>query len=421
MLGQEIVQVDEQQSYAIDRIKSGAQIFIDGAAGRGKSVISREVKDYHTIVGAPTGAAALNEGGYTLHKLFKLPLSYPTQRDWAKSPNEVRDLFGNESPVTRLIIGEIGMCRADTLSLISKRLQLARANPDPFGGLQVVVSGDLLQLSPIVGGEERSMFNQQYASPYAFSSPSWNFERIELTKSYRTVDERQIKMLESLRRGDKWSGRALSMIQSEAKRYDMEEDQLHLCCYRKDADDFNQYRFGQHIGTHRLYRGLRTKKSDMWPEAPVPVDLHLKIGCKVLVKANCPSGVYVNGDRGVVTLFGQDFVRVALDRGPEVDVGSSSWEKMGISTEGGEIKEEVESKLEQIPLTLGYAISIHASQGCTLDNAALDIGKGTFADGHLYTGLSRVRDLRNLTFVRPVGRSDLKTSMDVLRFYNRSK
>jgi ATP-dependent DNA helicase PIF1 len=207
------------------------------------------------------------------------------------------------------------------------------------------------------------------------------------------------------------------MIQSEAKRYELEEDQLHLCCYRKDADDFNQYRFGQHIGTHRLYRGLRTAKSDMWLEAPVPVDLHLKIGCKVLVKANCSSGVYVNGDRGVVTFFGQDFVRVVLDRGPEVDVVSFSWEKKGISTEGGEIKEEVESRLDQIPLTLGYAISIHASQGSTLDNAALDIGKGAFANGQLYTSLSRIRDLRNLTFVRPVGRGDLKTSMDVIRFY----
>jgi ATP-dependent DNA helicase PIF1 len=421
MSEQEEVQVDAQQGYAIERIREGAAVFIDGAAGRGKSVISRQVTDYRTVVGAPTGAAALNEGGYTLHKLFKLPLTYPTQRDWAKCPNEVRDLFGNESPVTRLIIGEIGMCRADTLSLISKRLQLARGNADPFGGLQVVVSGDLHQLSPIVGGEERNMFNKQYASPYAFSSPSWDFERIELIKSYRTVDERQVKMLESLRRGDKWSGRALSMIQSEAKRYDLEEDQLHLCCYRKDAGDFNAYRFNQHLGTKRLYRGLRTKKTDKWLEAPVPVDLYLKIGCKVLVKANCASGVYVNGDRGVVTMFGQDFVRVALERGPEVDVVSFSWEKKGISTEGGEIKEEVESKLEQIPLTLGYAISIHASQGATLSNAALDTGRGCFADGQLYTALSRIRDLRNLTFVRPVGRGDLKTSMDVVSFYNRGK
>jgi ATP-dependent DNA helicase PIF1 len=421
MLGQEKVQVDAQQGYAIDRIREGAPVFIDGAAGRGKSVISREVKDFHTIVGAPTGAAALNEGGQTLHKLFKLPLKYPTQRDWAKSPNEVRDLFGNGSPVTRLIIGEIGMCRADTLSLISKRLQMARGNTQAFGGLQVVVSGDLHQLSPIVGGEDRNMFNQQYASPYAFSSPAWNFERVELIKSYRTVDERQIKMLESLRRGDKWSGRALSMIQIEAKRYDMEEDQLHLCCYRADAQEFNDYRFNQHIGAHRLYRGQRTKKADKWLEAPVPVDLHLKIGCKVLIKANCTGGAYVNGDRGIVTHFGIDFVRVLLERGPEVDVVAFSWEKKSVSADGGEIKEEVESKLEQIPLTLGYAISIHASQGATLNNAALDIGRGCFANGQLYTALSRIRDLRNLTFVRPVGRGDLKTSMDVTSFYNRGK
>lgn len=414
------VELDAQQQYAIDQIRAGKNVFIDGAGGRGKSVISRQVSDSNTIIGCPTGAAALNEDGATLHKIFKLPLSAPTLRDWSKCPREVKDLFGEGSPVTRLLIGEVGMLRADYFGLINKRLQLARANPAPFGGLQVVTSGDLLQLSPIVGGKERYAFNKQYESPYAFSSDAWNFERVELVKSYRTVDERQIKMLESLRRGDKWAGRALAMLQSEAKPYIMEEDQLHLCCFRADAWDFNMYRYNQHTGTERMYRGVRSKKSDMWTEAPVPVDLQLKIGCKVLVKANCPSGAYVNGDRGVVTMFGKDFVRVELERGDLVDVTPFTWEKKTATIEDGEIKDKTESKLEQIPLALGYAISIHAAQGCTLDNAALDVGRGCFAEGQLYTAISRLRDMRNLTFVKPVGRSDLHTSQAVLRFYGMS-
>lgn len=417
----EHVELDDQQQYAIDRIKGGGNVFIDGSAGRGKSVISRQVTDpYDTVVGAPTGAAALNEGGFTFHKLFKLPLSYPTQRDWAKNPKEVRDLFGQGSPIKKLILGEIGMCRADVLGLINKRLQLARANPAPFGGLQVIVSGDLLQLSPIVGGEERYKFNKQYANPYAFSSPAWDFERVELIKSYRTVDTRQIAMLESLRRGDKHSGRALSLLQSEAKPYDPNEEQIHLCCYRADAWDYNLIRYNQVAGIKRLYRGIRSKKSDLWKEAPVPVDLELKIGCRVLVKANCQSSTYVNGDQGIVTMFHKDFVRVALDRGVEVDVVPFTWEKKGLQLADGELSEKVESRLEQIPLTLGYAISIHAAQGSTLDNAALNTGRGCFADGQLYTALSRIRDLRNLTFVKPVGRSELKTSYAVKQFYGMS-
>ena len=420
MLDEVKVKLDAQQQYAIDQIHSGKYVFIDGAGGRGKSVISRQVSDNNTVIGCPTGAAALNENGSTLHKLFKLPLNAPTMRDWSKCPKEVKDLFGNGSPVTRLLIGEIGMLRADYFGLINKRLQLARSNPEPFGGIQVVTSGDLLQLSPIVSGKERYAFNKQYASPYAFSSDAWNFERIELVKSYRTVDERQVKMLESLRRGDKWAGRALAMLQSEAKPYAMEEDQLHLCCFRADAWNFNMYRYSQHIGTERMYRGVRSKKGDMWTEAPVPVDLQLKIGCKVLIKANCPSGAYVNGDRGVVAMFGQDFVRVELERGELVDVTSFTWEKKSTSVVDGEIKDKTDSKLEQIPLALGYAISIHAAQGCTLDNAALDVGRGCFADGQLYTAISRLRDMRNLTFVKPVGRQDLHTSKDVLRFYGMS-
>ena len=414
----EAVQLDKQQKYAVERIKAKGNVFIDGSAGRGKSVISREVTNKsNTIVGAPTGAAALNEGGFTLHKLFKLPLGLPTQRDWSKNPREVRELFGHDSPINKLIIGEIGMCRADTLSLISKRLQMARENLAPFGGIQVIVSGDLLQLSPIVSNEESRAYNSQYSTPYAFGSPSWDFERIELVKSYRTVDERQVKMLESLRRGDKWSGKALSILQREAQPYLKERDQLHLCCFLKDAWDYNSFRYKQLHGVERRYSAIRSNKTDLWSEAPVPINLKLKIGCQVLIKANCQSNTYVNGDRGIVTLFGKDFVRVALDRGGEVDVVAFTWEKKSVSIESGEVGEKVDSRLTQVPLTLGYAISIHAAQGATLDNAALDTGRGCFADGQLYTGLSRLRDLRNLSFVKPVSRSELKTSLDVKRFY----
>lgn len=411
------VELDEQQEYAISRIREGSNVFISSPAGYGKSVISRQVSDSTTVVGCPTGAAALNEGGYTLHKLFKLPLSSPTVRDWSKCPKEVKSLFGEDSGISRLLIGEVGMLRADYLGLINKRLQLAKGNTLPFGGIQVVTSGDLLQLSPIVGAKERYSFNKQYDSPYAFSSDAWNFERIELLKSYRTVDEQQVMMLESIRKKDKWSGMNLAKIQSEAEKYDIEKDQLHLCCYRADAYNYNMYRYNQHIGTERKYLGKRSKKTDMWKEAPVPVDLLLKIGCRVIIKANCMEGNYVNGDRGTVVLFGKDFVRVELERGGIVDVTPFTWEKKGLVNDSGELVSKVESKLEQVPLALGYAISVHASQGATIQSAALDIGKGCFAEGQLYTSLSRMTDLRNLSFVKYVNKSNIKVSQDVLNFY----
>lgn len=419
------------QEQAIDLIKQGKNVFLTGGAGRGKSWVVRQVHDNQTILVAPTGIAALNIGGVTAHSAFGLPFGYPTAKDWVSVTSKAKKLFGKSSNVKRLIIDEIGIQSAVQLDLIDAKLKLIRNSKQPFGGLQVIGVGDFFQLEPIITPREAKFFYEDYEVPYAFGAKCWDFEVANLVECKRQENKRQVAMLDAIREGTDKAWAALGTIQKEAKKYDYTENTLHLCAFKDDAAYINKYWYDLVEGNERTYYARTDGDQRVkWNDIPVVEAIDLKVGCKVVCAANCQEGTYVNGSHGTVIGFGPNFVRVRLDNEDEVIVNEYTWEKFAYGKGFGGITKTPIATFTQLPLKLGYAVTAHSSQGCTLDSAAIHVGRGCFSAGQLYMMLSRVTDLRNLSFVGtldlekkifPVGKQNIIVSQEVQEFYGNIK
>lgn len=401
------------QELALEYVKNGENVLITGAGGVGKSYVVKQCINHSTLLSAPSGIAALNIGGVTCHKAFGLPIGLVTDRDYYVS-SKIRDrLFA----VTRIIIDEVGMLRADYLDLINYKLQQVKGNKKLFGGVQMVLVGDFLQLEPIVGYNEGSIFREEYDTPFAFGANSFrNFKVIELSKVYRQDNKRQVLMLNSIRKKDKWASKAIEYISNECKDYDIDDDQLHLCSRKRDAEVIN-HKWYNRIDEQEIsyYAVIQGQFSDS--EKPVPDEIKLKVGAKVLICANDIDNTYVNGDRGEVVKLNLNSVIVKLSSGKTVTVVESEWEKYDYTSVKGSLSKEVVATYKQMPIKLGWAVTIHASQGLTLDKIAIDVGQGCFSHGQLYVALSRITDLRNLSFVTPISVRDAIVKQDAINFY----
>jgi len=405
----------QDQQKAIDLINQGKNVFVTGSGGVGKSWVIRQIADMNSILVAPTGVAAINIGGATCHSVFSLPFGLVAAGDEFKISTGARKLFSS-GKVKRIIIDEVGMLRADYLDLIDKKLKLICRNKEPFGGIQMVVVGDFYQLEPIVSEDELEYFREKYKSPFAFSAKSWKFNTVELTEVKRQSDTTQIDLLNTIRKDTDDSDVSLEQIVQMAKPYENCSETLHLCAYNNDSIKINKYWFTQIDQPAFTYTANYT---DNWgKQHPVPEKVMVKKGSKVLICANDVNKQYVNGDRGVVVDYTPYSVVIKLDAtGHLVEVEEHTWEKVKYSKVGGKIKKDVVGTFSQIPLRMGWAVSIHKSQGMTLDKAAIDVGKGCFGHGQLYVALSRIKDLTQLSFVRNIDIDDLIVREEVKEFY----
>lgn len=316
------------------------------------------------------------------------------------------------------VVGNCGMVRADMLDLIDSRLKLARGNNLPFGGVQVVVVGDFYQLAPIVTSRERSMFYENYDTAFAFGAGCWEFEHIELEHAYRQSNKTHVKVLDTLRKGGKWSWRAFEWLEENTLPYDEAgENMLHLCCYKEDAARINAQHYAAIEAPERTYKGS-TNATKWSNDLTVPQLIKLKVGAKVIIRANDPEGDYTNGMRGVVkALYATTAVVTLDDSGEDVTVQEFTWETYAYKPTAKGIEKIVEFVYSQIPLQLGWAVTIHSSQGMTLDEYALDVGRGCFTVGQFYVAISRARDLSKICLASPIGLRDLQVSEEVRAFY----
>lgn len=410
-----------KQSEAIKKAKLGRNLFITGSGGVGKSVVIRELEREFggtSILLAPTGIAALNIGGSTLHRTFGLPFSIATDDDSRHYSNKALELFRDDDYVKTIIIDEISMVRADMLVTIDKKLRhLKRKKDVPFGGVQVIVVGDFFQLPPVLTDNDAEAYYELYSSAFCFDTDTWDdcdFDIINLTDVMRQDDANTVRALNAIRRG-KESPAILKWLNTTCSKNTVNHEAIVLCTTNSNAGELNAERYDEIDAEEYQYSA---KTTGQFRDRPVDACLRLKEGCRVMVCANDAIAGYMNGQTGVVTGFNPDYILVELDTGSVVQVAKNTWEQFDYVISNGKLSKSVIGSYTQFPLKLGYAITVHKSQGMTLDDCHIDLGRGAFAHGQTYVALSRIRSLDRLTLERPVRQSDIIVDDEVIEFQN---
>ncbi len=413
--------------YALDLIeKTNASIFITGRAGTGKSTLLQLFKNTtrkKTIVLAPTGVAALNVGGQTIHSFFKFPAKFITKKDIKKHRN--RKLFER---IEVLIIDEISMVRADLLDNIDHFLRLNRENIKPFGGVQVVFFGDLFQLPPVVSSElEHDLFSNFYESPYFFSAKvfqDFSMEMLELQKIYRQEARYFIRLLDAVRTNRLDN----DDLEDLNERYipDWKSDDFYITLSARNAtvDQINQKELNLIPLPEQVY--FAQIKGDFNPRLfPTEQALKLKLNAQVMFVRNDPERQFVNGTIGKIVKLEPKTISVMVEerdgRKRYIDVPQVDWKIMRYKQgNNNDIETETVGTFTQYPLKLAWAITIHKSQGKTFDRVIIDLGKGAFEHGQTYVALSRCRSLEGIVLKQPLRKSDIRTDERIVEFYERN-
>lgn len=401
---------------------TGTHLFLTGKAGTGKTTFLRRLKEEspkRMVVLAPTGIAAINAGGMTIHSFFQLPFA-PFIPDVAFRPGEggkgnSRYRFGKEKikllrSIDLLVIDEISMVRADLLDAIDDVLRRYRNRQKPFGGVQLLMIGDLQQLAPVVKEEEWTLLREYYETPYFFSSRALKqaeYCAIELKTVYRQSDEDFLSLLNSIR--ENRAGR--EELARLNRRYipnftpRAAEGYIRLVTHNAQAQRINEHELEQLPGRSFAFRATIT---DKFPEYNYPTDLvlELKRGAQVMFIKNDSSGEhrYYNGMIGEVTNVTSNSIEVRCQENDAIiKVSQEEWSntRYVLDEETKEIREEVDGVFRQYPLRLAWAITIHKSQGLTFEKAVID-ASGSFAHGQTYVALSRCRNMEGLVLSTPL-------------------
>ena len=419
--------------YALDRFDSGDHLFVTGRAGTGKSTLlqlARRTTRRRLAVIAPTGVAALNVRGQTLHSFFGFPGKLLSVSDLRRSRK--RGLY---EALDTLVIDEVSMVRADLLDLYDAFLRLNRDRPDePFGGVQVVLFGDLFQLPPVVASDaERLLFegpDARYASPHFFDAAVWreaSLEMLELNVVFRQRARQFVRLLDAVREGH-FDADDLADLNERHVDEDTFGDApaITLTSTNRLADAINHEQLARLSAPAQRYVGTLTGSFDS-RNLPTDLALALKPGAQVMFVRNDAAKRYVNGSIGRVTAAEPDRLTVAIEeegRRVEFVVSPDTWENIRYSVDParpGQIREEVTGTFQQLPLKLAWAITIHKSQGKTFDRMHLDLGRGAFEHGQTYVALSRCRTLDGIRLARPLRGSDILVDERVGDWYRRRR
>ncbi len=402
-------------------IEQGHNLLILGSAGTGKSTFLKWLKQNlpeqkKMAIVAPTGMAALQAGGQTIHSFFGLKpqLMQGTTADWRKP--RVPKLYQN---LELLVIDEISMVRADVLTTIDAFLQKYGPVPGmPFGGVQVVALGDLFQLPPVVRHAEKDIFADIYPTPFFFGSPAWhNFRVLEFPDIFRQQDGNFIELLNSVRQGNRRPDVLAAL--NERITETPPPAAIKLAARNQTVHNMNEAELAALPAPATTYSATTTGHIDE-NALLTPTDLVLKPRARVMFTRNDPLGRWVNGTTGVVQACSDKRIDVQLNNGKLVVVEPMKWEwtKYELDAKTDAPTATVTGTFTQFPLTLAWAMTIHKAQGQTLDACYLDLSDGgIFTEGQLYVALSRVRRLQDLYLRQPIAPSDVRTSPTLVQFY----
>jgi ATP-dependent DNA helicase PIF1 len=400
---------------------AGAQgnLFLTGRAGTGKTTLLRkflaEAGDKAVIV-APTGVAAMNAGGQTIHSFFKLPPRLIEPPDVRRLPNArvVR-------AVETVVIDEISMVRSDMLDAIDRSLKLNRGSKRPFGGVRMILSGDLHQLPPVVSAQEGPILEERFGGSYFFNAAAFReaeFSLLALKHVFRQEDPRFLALLGALRTGRVTPSEESTLAKLVSKRSASEASETHVVLTPNNANAFriNQTRLGELTGERKVFKADVQGQFDD-KSFPTEADLELKVGARVMLIRNDPEGRWVNGSLAHVEGFSSKGVIVKVD-GRAYEIEPSAWEKYRYDFEMDtkKVKREVVGTFKQVPLRLAYAVTIHKAQGLTLDKVFIDFDSGMFAHGQAYVAFSRARTLEGLEISRPLRPRDLVLDREAFAF-----
>lgn len=397
--------------------ETSTSVFLTGKAGTGKTTFLRKLRELtpkRLVVLAPTGVAAINAQGQTIHSFFQLPFGPIVPGASTTERNKHYKMSQDKKNLIRtldlLVIDEISMVRCDVLDAIDTELRKYRDRSKPFGGVQLLLIGDLQQLPPVTKESEWGLLSPYYTTPYFFGSKALaqlNYVTIELRHIYRQQDLAFIELLAKIRDNqvDAATLERLNARYQPAFEPPADEDWIRLTTHNRMAQDFNAQKLEQIPSRPYSFRATIHKN---FPETNYPADevLTLKVGAQVMFIKNDPTSAheYYNGKIGIVREIRDEGIAVyCKEDGCEVVVPQLTWEntKYSIDPQTKDIREEVEGTFTQYPLRLAWAITVHKSQGLTFDHAVLDIND-SFAHGQVYVALSRCRTLEGLVLSRPL-------------------